>query len=175
MLTHPPGPARCPRVPRVPFGRGLARRNTHQRQPVIPAAEHALGPLDGWCGHLTGEGYAVMGNLLASEEVIATMAGVFEAAMEEPSRSASCVLWRPTRRPAGTSGGARAPWCTWCRASPTRTWTCRVDEHSDPVAELRRIYEVAKVELLPFMEALPTRKNPRGDLGEVIRGALIPD
>ena len=33
----------------------------------------------------------------------------------------------------------------------------RVDEHSDPVAELRRIYEVAKVELLPFMEALPTR------------------
>ena len=39
----------------------------------------------------------------------------------------------------------------------------RVDEHSDPVAELRRIYEVAKVELLPFMEALPTRKNSRGE------------
>ena len=39
----------------------------------------------------------------------------------------------------------------------------RVDEHSDPVAELRRIYEVAKVELLPFMKALLTRKNPRGE------------
>ena len=50
-----------------------------------------------------------------------------------------------------------------------------MDEHSDPVAGLRRIYEVAKVELLPFMEALPTRKNPRGDLGEEIRSALIPD
>ncbi len=32
-----------------------------------------------------------------------------------------------------------------------------------------------KVELLPFMEALPTRKKPRGDLGEEIRAALIPD
>jgi len=51
----------------------------------------------------------------------------------------------------------------------------RVDEHSDPVAGLRRIYEVAKVELLSFMEALPTRKNPSGDLGEEIQGALIPD
>ena len=40
--------------------------------------------MDGWRGHFTGEGYAVMGNLLASEEVIATMAGVFEAATEEP-------------------------------------------------------------------------------------------
>ena len=51
----------------------------------------------------------------------------------------------------------------------------RVDEHSDPVAELRRIYDVAKGGLLPFMEALPTCKNPRGDLGEEIQGALIPD
>ena len=51
----------------------------------------------------------------------------------------------------------------------------RVDEDSDPVAGLRRIYEVAKVELLPFLDALPTRKNPSGDLGEEIRGALIPE
>lgn len=51
----------------------------------------------------------------------------------------------------------------------------RVDEHSDPVAELRRIYDVAKGGLLPFMEALPTCKNPRGDLGEEIQGTLIPD
>jgi uncharacterized Ntn-hydrolase superfamily protein len=51
----------------------------------------------------------------------------------------------------------------------------RVDEHSDPVAGLRRIYEVAQVELLSFMEALPTRKNPSGDLEEEIQGALIPD
>jgi hypothetical protein len=31
------------------------------------------------------------------------------------------------------------------------------------------------LELLPLMEALPTRKNLRGDLGEEIRGALIPN
>lgn len=51
----------------------------------------------------------------------------------------------------------------------------RVDDHSDPVAELRRVYEVAKVELLPFVEALPTRANPEVDMGEEIQGYLIPN
>ena len=51
----------------------------------------------------------------------------------------------------------------------------RVDDHSDPVAELRRVYEVAKVELLPFVEALPTRERPEVEMGEEIRGTLIPD
>ena len=50
----------------------------------------------------------------------------------------------------------------------------RVDDHPDPVAELRRVYEVAKVELLPFVDALPTRDSPRVDLGVEIRGTLIP-
>ena len=45
----------------------------------------------------------------------------------------------------------------------------------DLSAELRRIYEVFKVQMLPFVEALPTRKNPKGDLGDDIRGTLIPD
>ncbi len=29
--------------------------------------------------------------------------------------------------------------------------------------------------MLPFIEALPTRRNPRGDFGEEIRGTLIPN
>ena len=47
-------------------------------------------------------------------------------------------------------------------------------EPQHPIAELRRIYEVFKVQMLPFVEALLTRKNPEGDLGEEIRGSLIP-
>ena len=50
----------------------------------------------------------------------------------------------------------------------------RVDEHPEPITELHRIYEVFKVQMLPFVGALPTRKNPRGDLDD-IRHTLIPD
>ncbi len=49
----------------------------------------------------------------------------------------------------------------------------RVDEHPDPVAELRRVYEVAKRELLPFIEAMPTRDNPKGNFGEELKGKML--
>ena len=49
----------------------------------------------------------------------------------------------------------------------------RVDEHPDPVAELRRVYEVAKKELLPFVEAMPTRENAKGNFGEELKGKML--
>jgi uncharacterized Ntn-hydrolase superfamily protein len=33
----------------------------------------------------------------------------------------------------------------------------RVDEHADPVAELRRVYMIARLQLLPFVQGMPTR------------------
>ena len=38
----------------------------------------------------------------------------------------------------------------------------RVDEHRDPVTELRRVFEVARHQLLPFAATFPTRDNPSG-------------
>jgi uncharacterized Ntn-hydrolase superfamily protein len=116
-----------------------------------------------------------MGNLLASEEVIATMAGVFEAATEEPLAERLVGALEAGQKAGGDKRGRQSAVVYVVESQPYPYLALRVDEHSDPVAELRRIYEVAKVELLPFMEALPTRKNPKGDLGEEIRGALIPD
>ena len=40
----------------------------------------------------------------------------------------------------------------------------RVDEHPDPVAELRRVFQVAQEHLLPFVGRLPTRENPLGGM-----------
>ena len=38
----------------------------------------------------------------------------------------------------------------------------RVDEHRDPVTELRRVFEVARHQLLPFAATFPTRDNRPG-------------
>jgi uncharacterized Ntn-hydrolase superfamily protein len=51
----------------------------------------------------------------------------------------------------------------------------RVDDHPDPVAELRRIYEAVRSDVVALVEALPTRKNPRGDFGEEIQSILLPE
>jgi uncharacterized Ntn-hydrolase superfamily protein len=36
----------------------------------------------------------------------------------------------------------------------------RVDEHHEPVAELRRVFEVAQRQFVPFVEGMPTRGDP---------------
>jgi uncharacterized Ntn-hydrolase superfamily protein len=45
----------------------------------------------------------------------------------------------------------------------------RVDEHADPVGELRRVFEIAKLQLLPFVKGMPTRDNP----GAAAPGAVV--
>jgi tetratricopeptide (TPR) repeat protein len=49
----------------------------------------------------------------------------------------------------------------------------RVDEHRHPVAELRRIFEVARHQLLPFVDGMPSRKDPLGSLPEHVTAMLL--
>ena len=37
-----------------------------------------------WCGHILGDGYAVVGNVLAGEQVVKAMAKAFEDSASEP-------------------------------------------------------------------------------------------
>ncbi|MFN0313938.1 MAG: DUF1028 domain-containing protein, partial [Burkholderiales bacterium] len=51
----------------------------------------------------------------------------------------------------------------------------RVDEHAHPVAELRRVYEIARLQLLPFVKGMPKKGSAAGALPEsVSRMLLIP-
>ena len=49
----------------------------------------------------------------------------------------------------------------------------RVDEHHDPVGELRRVFEIAKQQYLPFVVGMPTRANPLGALGDDVTEMLM--
>ena len=49
----------------------------------------------------------------------------------------------------------------------------RVDEHRNPVAELRRVFEVARHQFLPFIDGMPTRANPLGNLPDEVGDMLL--
>jgi uncharacterized Ntn-hydrolase superfamily protein len=49
----------------------------------------------------------------------------------------------------------------------------RVDEHRHPVAELRRVFEVARQQYLPFIVGMPTRGNPLGSLPDEVAAMLL--
>ena len=112
------------------------------------------------------------GNLLAGAEVVEAMAETFEVTAGEPFEERFIRALEAGQAAGGDKRGRQSAAIKVVEGQPYPYVDLRVDEHPDPVAELRRIYEVAKKEMLPVIEALPTRKNPEGDFGAEIQDIL---
>jgi uncharacterized Ntn-hydrolase superfamily protein len=122
----------------------------HERQVGVVDAQGRSAAFTGsscldWAGHRTGAGYAAQGNLLAGAAVVDALAETFEATAgplaerllaalaagdaaggDRRGRQSACVL---VRRMGGGYGGDN-----------DRMLDLRVDDHSDPVSELQRLY-----------------------------------
>ncbi len=137
-----------------------------------PAA-HTGSETDPWKGHRTGDGYAVAGNMLVGDETITAMAEAFGASADEPLYERLLRALESGQAAGGDKRGRQSAALHVVKSEPYPYLDLRVDEHPDPVAELRRVYEVAKRELLPFIEAMPTRDNPKGNFGEELKGKML--
>lgn len=133
------------------------------------SAAHTGSETDPWCGHRTGDGYAIAGNMLVGEETVAAMVEAFEGGAEEPFAGRLLRTLEAGQAAGGDRRGRQSAALRVVRREPYPYLDLRVDEHPDPVADLRRIYEVAQEALLPFVEALPTREHPRGSFTEELK------
>jgi uncharacterized Ntn-hydrolase superfamily protein len=116
-----------------------------------------------WSGHLQGDNFAVAGNMLSGEKVLQAMAAAFEQSAKEELAER---LLRALEAGQAAGGDRRGRQAAHLQVVHTEAWKyvdLRVDEHPEPVAELRRIFEVARRELFPFRELYPTRSDPGSD------------
>lgn len=130
---------------------------------------------DEWRGHRLGDGYAVAGNLLVGEATVLEMAAAFEASAGRTLPERLVRSLEAGQAAGGDRRGRQSAAIYVVHTEPYPYLDLRVDEHPDPVAELRRIYEVVKGDLLPLLEALPTREHPEDALGDEIRGTFVPE
>ncbi len=124
---------------------------------------------DPWRGHKTGPGYSVQGNMLIGAEVLDAMEAAF---LKRPERPLAERLLMALEAGQGAGGDRRGRQSAALLVPGPEIYPLvdlRVDEHRDPVRELRRVYEVAKRELFPSLAAMPTRENPRGDIARLRR------
>lgn len=133
------------------------------------SAAHTGSETDPWCGHCTGDGYAIAGNMLFGEETILAMVDAFRDGEEKPFSKRLLQTLEAGQVAGGDRRGRQSAALYVVDNNPYPYLDLRVDEHHDPVAELRRIYEVAEEKLLPFVEALPTRENPKGNFTEELK------
>ena len=105
-----------------------------------------------WKGHLIGEDYVALGNMLVGESVIETMAKTFEVTSGHLAERLLDAL-EAGQEAGGDKRGKASAGLLVVNELRTRTRPAidlRVDEHQDPVRELRRIFEVFKKLSLGF-------------------------
>jgi uncharacterized Ntn-hydrolase superfamily protein len=125
-------------------------------------AERQLGVVDGqgrsasftgtdcneWAGHLTGEGYAVQGNILVSGDTVAALAETFEATGGKPLAERLLDCLDAAQTAGGDSRGQQSAAILVVGREQgyaglsDKVVDLRVDDHERPLAELRRLFGV---------------------------------
>jgi uncharacterized Ntn-hydrolase superfamily protein len=96
-----------------------------------------------WCGHVAGPGWSVAGNMLAGEGVIQAMAEAFTADDTAELSERLVRALEAGQAAGGDKRGKQSAALLVAAADPRGYHNLRVDDHADPVAELRRVYGVA--------------------------------
>ncbi len=128
-----------------------------------------------WYGGINGPDFAAQGNMLIRGETVSAMAASF---LGTADLDLSERLVRALEAGQAGGGDKRGRQCAALLVVDKEEfplWDLRVDENPNPVPELRRIYEIARTDLLPFVQGLPTRENPLGSLSnEFVEMNMLP-
>lgn len=115
-----------------------------------------------WCGHLVRDGLSVAGNMLAGPRVIEATAEAFE---QTKSLSLAERLLAAMEAGEAAGGDKRGKQSAALRIHADEDYLSldlRVDDHVDPLRELRRLYSVSLERFQPFLSCLPGRLSPAG-------------
>jgi uncharacterized Ntn-hydrolase superfamily protein len=115
-----------------------------------------------WCGHLTDEGVSVAGNMLAGPTVIEATLATYKHCVALPFADRLLTALDAGQAEGGDKRGKQSAALKVWRDEPYPMLDLRVDDHAEPLDELRRLYGVAHERFLAFMDAMATRSNPGG-------------
>jgi uncharacterized Ntn-hydrolase superfamily protein len=157
-------------------------KDREQRQVGIVDAKGRAAAFTGkkclpWAGHLVGKGYTVQGNILAGEQVVKAMAQAFENTKGELAERLMAAL-EAGESAGGDARGKQSAALLVVRKGggyggfDDRYIDLRVDDHPEPVKELRRLLTM-KLAWARLLEAARWRR--KGDLqkaAEVLQEAI---
>jgi uncharacterized Ntn-hydrolase superfamily protein len=118
-----------------------------------------------WCGHLIRDHFSVAGNMLAGPQVIEETARVFAAESALPFARRFLAALDAGQAVGGDKRGKQSAGILIHDEEEYALIDIRVDDHADPLAELRRLEEVSRQRYIHFRKCMPSRSNPHGVVG----------
>src|SRR5205085_8797239 len=115
-----------------------------------------------WCGSTAGEGFSVAGNMLAGPSVIAETAKAYVASASQPFPRRLIAALQAGEAAGGDKRGKQSAALLIHGEEEWPDLDLRVDDHTDPLAELSRLEGVSRERWVHFSKFLPNKRNPVG-------------
>lgn len=141
---------------------GREQRQVHVLPLKGPGAAHTGSACVDWCGHLVCDGFSVAGNMLAGPRVIAATAEAFEHSRGAPLAERLLAAMDAGEAAGGDKRGKQSAALRIHTDEDYLALDLRVDDHADPLRELRRLYGVSLERFQPFLTCLAGRGRPSG-------------
>lgn len=126
-----------------------------------------------WFGHIVGEGFAVQGNMLVGEATVTAMAAAVRGSQPLDLAERLLLAMEAGQAAGGDRRGRQSASLEVYGQEDYALLDLRVDEHPHPVAELRRVFAIASLQLLPFVAGMPKKGAPAGGLPESVTKMLL--
>jgi uncharacterized Ntn-hydrolase superfamily protein len=126
-----------------------------------------------WCGHIAEEHFATQGNMLIGESTITAMAAAFRGSEALDLAERLLLALEAGQAAGGDKRGRQSASLEVFGGEDYALWDLRVDEHAHPVAELRRVYTIARLQLKPFVDGMPKKGAAAGGLPESVTRMLL--
>ncbi|GMU70540.1 MAG: DUF1028 domain-containing protein [Betaproteobacteria bacterium PRO3] len=141
---------------------GRDHRQLHMIDAHGQVGAHTGAACIGWCGHLAGAGWSIAGNMLAGAEVLEATAFAYERLALLPFAERLIGALEAGEAAGGDKRGKQAAALLIVTTEDYPSLTLRVDDHEDPLVELRRLHERSLERFVPFTACLPTKARPEG-------------
>lgn len=152
---------------------GRESRQLHMIDRQGRIAQHTGTSCIPWCGHLVREDFAVAGNMLAGAAVIEDTAETYAVNGDLPFAERLMTALDAGQAAGGDKRGKQSAALLIYTTEIYPTLDIRVDDHAEPLVELRRLYGVSQQIFQPFMRFLPSRSNPAGIYDRAVIDAEI--
>ena len=126
-----------------------------------------------WFGHIVDPHFAVQGNMLVGEGTITAMAAAFRGSETLDLAERMLLSLEAGQAAGGDKRGRQSASLNVYANEDYALLDLRVDEHAYPVAELRRVYTIARLQLSPFIEGMPKKNAGAGALPRSVSEMLL--
>ena len=125
------------------------------------AAHTGRGCID-WCGHRLGTNFSVAGNMLTGHAVVDRTFEAYEAVSAKPLPHRLLDALDAGQAAGGDKRGKQSAALIVHSTEDYPEYSLRVDDHPEPLVELRRLLTVYEADYAMFRAVLPSRANPAG-------------